>query len=108
MATTYFTDEDAPFLKPYVPFPPKLHDTLIWIVSIANVILQSGSTVPEWISKLPKPSKMKRRAMGKVRRGDGVTKDEIIGKREALKKRYVIFACARRKRLISGSTCTEK
>ncbi|KAF5336926.1 hypothetical protein D9611_003439 [Ephemerocybe angulata] len=50
-AVTFFTDEDGPFLK-----------------SIANVILQSGSTVPDWMLKLPKPSKMKRRQMGKVKR----------------------------------------
>ncbi|KAI4519862.1 P-loop containing nucleoside triphosphate hydrolase protein [Schizophyllum commune Tattone D] len=49
-AVTYFTDEDAPYLK-----------------AIANVLLQSGSTVPDWILKLPKPSKMKRKQMGKVK-----------------------------------------
>ncbi|KAL1749132.1 P-loop containing nucleoside triphosphate hydrolase protein [Schizophyllum fasciatum] len=49
-AITYFTDEDAPYLK-----------------AIANVLLQSGSTVPDWILKLPKPSKMKRKQMGKRR-----------------------------------------
>ncbi|KAL5495550.1 ROK1 [Sanghuangporus weigelae] len=79
-AITYFTEEDAPFLKP-----------------IANVMLQSGSTVPEWILKLPKPSKMKRRAMGKVRRGETVTKDDRIGKREAKRKRQMVEASKRRK-----------
>lgn len=54
---------------------------------IANVMLQSGSTVPEWVLKLPRPSKMKRRAMGKVQRGEAVTKDDGIGRREANRKR---------------------
>ncbi|KAF7986167.1 hypothetical protein HWV62_38556 [Athelia sp. TMB] len=69
-AVTYFTDEDAPFLK-----------------TIANVLLQSGSTVPEWILKLPKPSKMKRRQMGKVKRIDVVNTARKIGRNEAIKKR---------------------
>lgn len=79
-AVTYFTNEDAPFLK-----------------SIANVILQSGSTVPEWIMKLPKPSKMKRKAMGKVQRGDFVDKARKIGRNDAIKKRDMIAGSKRRK-----------
>lgn len=58
--------------------------------SIANVILQSGSTVPEWILKLPKPSKLKRREMGKVKRADAVNSARRVGRAEAIKKRYVI------------------
>ena len=54
---------------------------------IANVLLQSGSSVPEWITKLPKPSKMKRRQMGKVKRGEDVTNVVKIGRRQAQKKR---------------------
>ncbi|KAF9787014.1 P-loop containing nucleoside triphosphate hydrolase protein [Thelephora terrestris] len=69
-AVTYFTNEDAPFLKP-----------------IANVLLQSGSPVPEWVTKLPKPSKMKRRQMGRVKRPDAVNKARSIGRNQALKKR---------------------
>ncbi|KZT22098.1 P-loop containing nucleoside triphosphate hydrolase protein [Neolentinus lepideus HHB14362 ss-1] len=79
-AVTYFTNEDAPFLKP-----------------IANVILQSGSSVPEWIRKLPKPSKMKRRAMGKVQRGDFVDKARKIGRGDVIKKRDMIAGSKRRK-----------
>ncbi|EKM60713.1 uncharacterized protein PHACADRAFT_110354 [Phanerochaete carnosa HHB-10118-sp] len=79
-AVTYFTDEDAPFLK-----------------TIANVILQSGSTVPEWILKLPKPSKMKRREMGKVKRADAVNSARRIGRQEAIKKRCMVKASKRRK-----------
>ena len=70
-AVTFFTDEDAPYLK-----------------TVANVILQSGFTVPDWIIKLPKPSKMKRRLMGKVQRPDTVNPARKVGRREAVKKRY--------------------
>ncbi|KAG8220106.1 P-loop containing nucleoside triphosphate hydrolase protein [Butyriboletus roseoflavus] len=64
-AVTYFTDDDAPYLK-----------------SIANVLLQSGSTVPDWIVKLPKPSKLKKRQMGKMKRADSVNAARQIGRRE--------------------------
>ncbi|TFK57696.1 P-loop containing nucleoside triphosphate hydrolase protein [Heliocybe sulcata] len=79
-AVTYFTNDDAPFLK-----------------SIANVILQSGSTVPEWILKLPKASKMKRKAMGKVQRGEFVDKARTIGRGDAIRKRDMIAGSKRRK-----------
>ncbi|KAH6916780.1 P-loop containing nucleoside triphosphate hydrolase protein [Coprinopsis sp. MPI-PUGE-AT-0042] len=79
-AVTFFTDEDAPFLK-----------------TIANVILQSGSQVPEWILKLPKPSKMKRRLMGKVKRPDTVNNARKVGRREAIKKRDMVAGTKRRK-----------
>ncbi|KAJ3480162.1 hypothetical protein NLI96_g8549 [Meripilus lineatus] len=79
-ATTFFTNDDGPFLK-----------------MIANVILQSGSSVPDWITKLPKPSKMKRRAMGKVKRADVVTNAHRIGKGDAVKKREMIAGSKRRK-----------
>ncbi|KAI0666243.1 P-loop containing nucleoside triphosphate hydrolase protein [Trametes maxima] len=79
-AITYFTDQDAPFLK-----------------TIANVLLQSGSTVPEWILKLPKPSKMKRRQMGKVKRAEAVNNARRIGRMDAIKKRDMIAGSKRRK-----------
>ncbi|KAJ2919228.1 hypothetical protein MD484_g1081, partial [Candolleomyces efflorescens] len=78
-AVTFFTDEDGPFLK-----------------TIANVILQSGSTVPDWMLKLPKPSKMKRRQMGKVKRPEIVNSARKVGRREALKKRDMISGSKRR------------
>ncbi|KAJ7071397.1 P-loop containing nucleoside triphosphate hydrolase protein [Mycena amicta] len=78
-AVTYFTDQDAPYLK-----------------AIANVLLQSGSTVPEWILKLPKPSKMKRRQMGKVKRDEGVNPARKIGRKDALKKRDMVAGSKRR------------
>ncbi|KAJ7480144.1 P-loop containing nucleoside triphosphate hydrolase protein [Mycena galericulata] len=78
-AVTYFTDDDAPFLK-----------------AIANVLLQSGSTVPEWIIKLPKPSKLKRRQMGKVKRAEIVNPARKIGRSDAIKKRDMIAGSKRR------------
>ena len=57
--------------------------------SIANVVLQSGSSVPDWMLKLPKPSKMKRRQMGKVKRPEMVNSARKVGRREAVKKRQV-------------------
>ena len=65
------------------------------ISSIANVILQSGSTVPEWMIKLPKPSKMKRREMGKIKRADTVNSARRIGRADAIKKRSVAVALMR-------------
>ncbi|KAH9177065.1 P-loop containing nucleoside triphosphate hydrolase protein [Lactarius sanguifluus] len=79
-AVTYFTDEDAPYLK-----------------SIANVLLQSGSSVPEWILKLPKPSKLKRKQMGKVKRAEVVNPARRIGRSDAIKKRDMIAGSRRRK-----------
>ncbi|EJF58459.1 P-loop containing nucleoside triphosphate hydrolase protein [Dichomitus squalens LYAD-421 SS1] len=79
-AITYFTNEDAPFLK-----------------TIANVLLQSGSTVPEWVLKLPKPSKMKRREMGKIKRAEAVNNARRIGRSDAIKKREMIAGSKRRK-----------
>ncbi|WFC93624.1 RNA helicase [Malassezia brasiliensis] len=45
-AITYFTRDDAPYLK-----------------SVVNVMRQSGCDVPEWMLKLPKPSKMLKRKL---------------------------------------------
>ncbi|KAG5652007.1 hypothetical protein H0H81_006622 [Sphagnurus paluster] len=73
-AVTFFTDEDGPYLK-----------------AIANVLVQSGSQVPEWILKLPKPSKMKRRSMGKVKRPEFINPARKIGRGDAIKKRCIIF-----------------
>lgn len=79
-AITFFTDDDAPYLK-----------------MIANVILQSGFSVPEWITRLPKPSKMKRRLMGHVKRPEAVNPARIIGRRDAIKKRDMVMGSKRRK-----------
>ncbi|KAN0100916.1 P-loop containing nucleoside triphosphate hydrolase protein [Tylopilus felleus] len=79
-AVTYFTDQDAPYLK-----------------SIANVLLQSGSTVPDWILKLPKPSKLKKKQMGKVKRAESVNAARKIGRDDAIKKRDMIAGSKRRK-----------
>ncbi|KAG6866249.1 hypothetical protein C0991_006836 [Blastosporella zonata] len=79
-AVTFFTDEDGPYLK-----------------AIANVLLQSGSQVPEWILKLPKPSKMKRRSMGKVKRPEFINPARKIGRSDAIKKRDMVAGSRRRK-----------
>ncbi|TDL28901.1 P-loop containing nucleoside triphosphate hydrolase protein [Rickenella mellea] len=80
LAITYFTNEDASYLK-----------------AIANVLSQSGSTVPEWMLKLPKPSKLKRRQMGKVNRGDAVSKAGNIGRSLAIKRKDMVAGSKRRK-----------
>jgi len=79
-AVTFFTDEDAPYLK-----------------MIANVILQSGFTVPEWILRLPKPSKTKRKLMGKIKRADTINPARHLGHRNAVKRRDMITGSQRRK-----------
>ncbi|KZT67658.1 P-loop containing nucleoside triphosphate hydrolase protein [Daedalea quercina L-15889] len=86
-AITYFTNDDAPFLK-----------------TIANVLLQSGSSVPEWILKLPKPSKMKRRQMGKVKRAEAVNNASRVGRNDAIKKKEMIAGSKRRKEKASLKT----
>ena len=43
--------------------------------------------MPDWILKFPKPSKMKRRDMGKVKRADAVNNARRIGRSDAIKKR---------------------
>ena len=85
-AVTFFTDEDAPYLKMCVY---QCYSAAInLLVRIANVILQSGFTVPEWILRLPKPSKMKRKQMGKLKRADFINSARNIGRRDAVKKRF--------------------
>ncbi|KAG6885519.1 hypothetical protein C0993_000515 [Termitomyces sp. T159_Od127] len=71
-AVTFFTDEDGHYLK-----------------AIANVLLQSGSQVPDWILKLPKPSKMKRRSMGKVKRPEFVNPARKTSRKDAIRKRFL-------------------
>jgi ATP-dependent RNA helicase DDX52/ROK1 len=41
--------------------------------------------------KLPKPSKLKRRQMGKVKRAETVNAARKIGRADAIKKRFVVF-----------------
>lgn len=67
---------------------------------IANVLKQSGSSIPEWMLALPKPSKMKRRALKKKpleRKSVGVIAGRGIGKGEAVRKREMKEASKRRK-----------
>jgi ATP-dependent RNA helicase DDX52/ROK1 len=86
-AVTMFTDDDAPYLKMYVFIMSLGSSNKQLLFRIANVILQSGSTVPDWILKLPKPSKMKRKQMGKVNRPDKVNPARNCFRHDALKKR---------------------
>ncbi|CAE6423999.1 unnamed protein product [Rhizoctonia solani] len=82
-AVTYFTNLDAPYLK-----------------MIANVLKASNNPVPEWMLKLPKPSKMKRRALKRkpvVRKDVGVVAGRAIGKSDAIRRRDMIAASKRRK-----------
>lgn len=100
-AVTYWTNEDGLFLKALSTFFFQImfssFTNLFFCSSLANVFLQSGSPVPEWILKLPKPSQLKRRQMGKVKRGDEVNEASRIGKRDAIKKRDMVLASKRRK-----------
>jgi len=56
---------------------------------IANVIMQSGQSVPDWMAKLPKPGKKKKKDMGKAQRAKASVglKGENVGRAQALKKR---------------------
>ncbi|KAI6005063.1 P-loop containing nucleoside triphosphate hydrolase protein [Pisolithus orientalis] len=89
-AVTYFTDADAPYLK-----------------SIANVLLQSGSSVPEWILKLPKPSRLKKKQMGRVKRAETVNPARKIGRRDAIRKRDMVTASKRRKEKEQAVECVD-
>ncbi|KAB5594133.1 hypothetical protein CTheo_2470 [Ceratobasidium theobromae] len=96
-ALTYFTGVDAPYLK-----------------MIANVLKTSNNPVPEWMLKLPKPSKMKRRTLKRkpVERKDiGIVAGRSVGKGDAIRRRDMIAASKRRKivkekgsRVISGDS----
>ena len=55
------------------------------------MLLQSGSSVSEWMLKLPKPSKLNRRRMGKVKRGNDVDTSGRIGRADAIKKRCCLL-----------------
>ncbi|KAL5635919.1 hypothetical protein ACGC1H_004651 [Rhizoctonia solani] len=93
-AVTYFTNADAPYLK-----------------MIANVLKASNNPVPEWMLKLPKPSKMKRRALKHkpvVRKDVGVVAGRAIGKSDAIRRREMIAASKRRKMVGDKSGPDEK
>jgi ATP-dependent RNA helicase DDX52/ROK1 len=59
---------------------------------IVNVIMQSGQSVPDWMVRLPKPGKKKKKEMGRTQRAKASVgpKGENVGRAEALKKKYVI------------------
>jgi ATP-dependent RNA helicase DDX52/ROK1 len=69
------------------------------------VLKASNNPVPEWMLKLPKPSKMKRRALKRkpVERKDiGVVAGRSIGKGDAIRRRDMIRASKRRKMAKDG------
>ena len=51
--------------------------------------MQSGQSVPDWMVKLPKPGKKKKKAMGKAQHAKASVgpKGENVGRAQALKKR---------------------
>lgn len=84
-AITFFTKEDAPYLK-----------------SVVNVMRQSGCDVPEWMLKLPKPSKLLKKQLRRkpverknVRAASG---SSSLGRRLANKQRDMVQASKRRQR----------
>lgn len=83
-AITYFTRDDAPYLK-----------------SVVNVMRQSGCDVPEWMLKLPKPSKMLKRKLrnAPIARRDVRTAagSSTLGRRLAHRQRDMVQASKRRK-----------
>ncbi|KAI9208868.1 P-loop containing nucleoside triphosphate hydrolase protein [Polychytrium aggregatum] len=81
-AVTYFTKEDAPYLK-----------------SIVNVMRESGCEVPEWMLKLKNPSKNAKKELKKK----PIERDQIKtvtkrDERQANKKREMVEASKRRKK----------
>lgn len=83
-AITYFTKDDAPYLK-----------------SVVNVMRQSGCDVPEWMLKLPKPSKMMKKKLRQapVQRKDvrAASGSSSLGRRMANRQRDMVQASKRRK-----------
>lgn len=83
-AITYFTKDDAPYLK-----------------SVVNVMRQSGCDVPEWMTQLPKPSKMLKKKLRSrpVSRQDvrAASGSSSLGRRLANRQRDMVQASKRRK-----------
>ena len=82
-AVTFFTKDDAPYLK-----------------SIVNVMRQSGCEVPEWMLRLPSPSKMARRMLRRApiaRKGvSAAAGSSTVGRRMAQRKRDMVLGSKRR------------
>ncbi|KAG8951278.1 RNA-dependent ATPase rok1 [Tulasnella sp. 424] len=105
MAITYFTDADIPFLRPVAQMISQTHIQQLAFASakstlnideatrelIASVVPKPEARIPEWMLKLNKARKMKNddKRRRKVKR-DSVTKiaGGLVGRRDALKKRY--------------------
>ena len=90
-AITYFTKDDAPYLK-----------------SVVNVMRQSGCEVPEWMLKLPKPSKMMKKKLRQapVQRQDvrAASGRSSLGRRMANRQRDMVQASKRRKLKAASTT----
>ncbi|PWN50244.1 putative ROK1-ATP-dependent RNA helicase [Violaceomyces palustris] len=93
-AITYFTKEDAPYLK-----------------TIVNVMRQSGCEVPQWLVELPNPSKkIKRKLKAKAPERTDVrvaAGSSIVGRREARKRKEMVEASKRRKNLEKAPSRSE-
>lgn len=105
MAITYFTDTDIPFLRPVAQMINQTHVQQLAFASakstlnidqatrelIASVAPKLEARIPEWMLKLNKARKMKNdeKRRRNVKR-DSVTKvaGGLVGRRDALKKRY--------------------
>ena len=89
-AITYFTKQDAPYLK-----------------TVVNVMRQSGCDVPEWMLKLPKPSKLLKQQLRKkpIERRDvrAASGSSSLGRRLAHRKRDMVQGSKRRKEKANNS-----
>ncbi|KAG8921593.1 RNA-dependent ATPase rok1 [Tulasnella sp. 418] len=110
-AFTYFTDADAPFVKAIanVINQSNIQQTAFSAskpdIAMEDAIQPPTSTIPEWMLKLPKPSKMKKRQLLKKpveRKSVGVVAGRNVGKKEAIRKRQMIEASKRRKAQVKG------
>jgi len=54
-------------------------------------MLQAGQSIPDWITKLPKPSKMKRKTMGKMKRPESVNEVRKIDRQSAIKSGMINY-----------------
>ncbi|KAI8929442.1 P-loop containing nucleoside triphosphate hydrolase protein [Entophlyctis helioformis] len=87
-AITYFTKEDAPYLK-----------------SIVNVMKESGCDVPDWMLELKKPSKnMKKNLRKRPLERDTIKTVSSFDNRQLKRKHDIVEGSKRRKQNASAST----
>ena len=70
--------------------------------------MQSGQSVPDWMAKLPKPGKKKKKDMGKGQHSKPSVgpKGENVGRAQALKKKYVKVFATRLSKAVVEPACT--